>query len=338
MTEGVDYSWGRPDPAELYRLGKRFAVRYVSYDRTGKNLTKAEADRLHAAGLATVTNWEHSHLDQLGGYSRGVEHAREADRLHRACGGPPDRPIYFSTDFDASPAQLATCYDYLRGCADVLGWDRVGVYGGIRTIDHMADRGVRWLWQTYAWSAGQWHPATDLRQYRNGVRLAGGEVDLNKAMTSDFGQWGVAVATPHENWKYRGYDYVNTSAEQPTTKDHQAAKAHEYSWRLWKAHPRDRELMEAILAAVTGGDQGAILERIDTVAGELSAEFAEMANRYEAMLETAQTEREAILTALATVPAEVRAELGDRDGEAVEAAVRRVLERIHVTVAPADGD
>ena len=29
-AKGVDYSFGRPDPAEMARLGYRFAVRYIS--------------------------------------------------------------------------------------------------------------------------------------------------------------------------------------------------------------------------------------------------------------------------------------------------------------------
>jgi hypothetical protein len=189
-VEGVDYSWGRPDPRTLFRLGKRFAIRYLSYDTTGKNLTRAEADRLVAAGLAVVSNWEDAAGDQLGGYNRGVTHATEAARQHRACGGPPDRPIYFSTDFDATTRQLATCYDYLRGAASVIGWARVGGCGGHRTINYMRDRGVRWLWQTYAWSGGQWAGGAHLRLYRNGVRLAGAEVDLDRAVEADYGQWG----------------------------------------------------------------------------------------------------------------------------------------------------
>lgn len=197
--EGVDYSWGRPRPSELAELGKRFAVRYVSYATTGKNLTRGEADALRAAGLSIVTNWENQAGDQLGGISRGRTHAAEADRLHRQCGGPPDRPIYFSTDFDATADQLKVCYDYLRGCADIIGWDRVGVYGGRRTIDYMLGRGVQWRWQTYAWSGlnnrfnpddPRWVDGTHIHQYNNGVRLDNADTDLDRAMTADYGQWG----------------------------------------------------------------------------------------------------------------------------------------------------
>ena len=40
---GVDYSWARPKPSDLYAQGYTFAARYLSYDTTGKNLTAAEA-------------------------------------------------------------------------------------------------------------------------------------------------------------------------------------------------------------------------------------------------------------------------------------------------------
>jgi hypothetical protein len=187
--EGVDYSWARPDPVCLSKNGKRFAVRYVSWDRTGKNINMAEADRLIAAGLSIVTNWEFAATDQLKGRTRGQNDATEADRLHRLAGGTPGRPIYFSADFDASEAQLVECLKYLTGCADTIGWNRVGVYGGYRTIAFMRDAGVRWLWQTFAWSEGRWHSAANIQQYRNGVTMCGGDIDLNRAMTADYGQW-----------------------------------------------------------------------------------------------------------------------------------------------------
>lgn len=195
-VEGVDYSWGRPDPECLYRNGKRFAVRYVSFNTTGKNITLSEAQRLNAAGLSIVTNWEWDAHDQLGGLPAGEGHAAAADELHRRAGGPADRPIYFSTDFDANPSQLTVAYDYLRGAAREIGWSRVGVYGGVRTIRFMADKGVRWLWQTYAWSGGVWDRRANIRQYRNGVQLCGGDTDLNRAMTDDYGQWTIGGSVP----------------------------------------------------------------------------------------------------------------------------------------------
>jgi len=191
MAKGVDYSWSRPSPEALKKAGIKFVCRYLSYRTDGKNLTLAEAKKLNAVGISVVSNWENSAGDMLGGYSAGMEHAKEADRQHRACGGPSGKPIYFSVDFDATPAQLTTCYAYLKGVASVIGWDRIGVYGGYKAIAYMHAKGIKYLWQTYAWSGGKWHPNAMIQQYKNNVSFAGGYVDHNRSMTADFGQWKV---------------------------------------------------------------------------------------------------------------------------------------------------
>lgn len=105
--KGVDYAWGRPGLAALLAAGAHFACRYLSYNTTGKNLTRAEADRLRAAGIDPVSNWEAagSWPEFSGGAATGARHAREAARQHTACGGPGTRPVYFSTDFN--PVSLA---------------------------------------------------------------------------------------------------------------------------------------------------------------------------------------------------------------------------------------
>jgi hypothetical protein len=333
----VDYSWGRPNLAELARLGKRFIIRYVSFDRTGKNLTKAEADAARAAGLSIVTNWEWDRFDQLGGRTRGVEHAREADRLHRAAGGPPE-PIYFSTDFNATATQLATCYAYLEGAASVLGWGRVGCYGGRRTIDFMATRGVRWLWQTYAWSGfsplsgrfdednTRWHPAAAIHQYNNGVRVAGADCDLNRAMKTDYGQWGqeeddvTKAEVLDALQEYFDRDYSHSGLVDTDTMPegwHRSLKSR-IAYAGMTASPRSRARFAkdvwadpggakvlagqaAILAAVAGDDVAA------AVRAELAAHDAAMAQR------------------LAGLPAALAELVPAASAEQVEVALRTVL-------------
>jgi hypothetical protein len=189
--EGVDYAWSRPDPAGLYAAGKRFASRYLSYDRTGKNLTFDEAERLNAAGLAVVCNWEWRAGDARGGYDAGRTYAQEAVRQAAVCGMPTGRPIYFSVDYD--PAGAYGVIDaYFNGIASVLPVAQIGAYGGYYTIDHLLNAGlIRWAWQTFAWSGGLWHPGAHVQQYRNGVVVAGGDVDLDRGMVADFGQWTI---------------------------------------------------------------------------------------------------------------------------------------------------
>lgn len=188
--EGVDYAWQHPSPAALVAAGKRFACRYLSHD-PGKNLSAAEAQRLHAAGIAVVSNWEATSTGPRGGSNQGVADARDAAAQHAAFGGPADRPIYFSVDWNVQPHELPAVDAYFRGVASVLGLARTGAYGGEYVIAHLFDTHlIRWGWQTYAWSGG-WDGRAQLQQYRNGVRLGGADVDLDRATTVDYGQWPI---------------------------------------------------------------------------------------------------------------------------------------------------
>jgi hypothetical protein len=196
VTRGVDYSWGRPRPSALRAAGYTFACRYHSYSTTGKNLTLSEAQALIAAGVDVVSNWEYSASEALNGYSQGVSNAQEAQRQALACGAPPDRPIYFSVDFDATPGQQTAINAYFDGIASVIGRGRTGGYGGFYVIQRLFDAGkIAWGWQTYAWSGGLWDSRAQLRQVRNGVTIDGADCDLDEAWAVDFGQWGHAGAT-----------------------------------------------------------------------------------------------------------------------------------------------
>lgn len=195
--EGVDYSWDRPNPHTLYTAGKRFAIRYLSYDTTGKNLTYAESNALFHAGLSVVCNWEYNVHDALGDHDTGVTHAHSAWVEATSVGKPPGRPIYFSVDFDASAAQLVKVAAYLRGCADEIGVYNVGVYGGYNTIDYCYKHKVAdWFWQTYAWSGSKIHKQAHIYQYSNGHVIGGGKVDYDRAIKADFGQWNLVDPNP----------------------------------------------------------------------------------------------------------------------------------------------
>jgi Domain of unknown function (DUF1906) len=199
MAKGCDYSWARPNLNALRGAGITFACRYLSYDRSGKNLTRAEALRLQGTGIAPVSNWEWQERDVLGGRARGVQHARDAAAQHAACGGPLDRPIYFSVDFDLQPADVRQAAAYFDGVNSVIGAERTGVYGGLFTVSSMfATNRAKWIWQTSAWSRGQWHPRAHIRQVSYGVWVGGGQVDIDQSFGQDFGQWGAVAPTGGE--------------------------------------------------------------------------------------------------------------------------------------------
>jgi hypothetical protein len=191
VAKGCDYSWERPTMSGLVAAGVTFAVRYVSHDTTGKNLTKGEADALRGSGIDVVTNWEYATDAALRGRSQGVSDAANAINMHVALGGPTDACIYFSVDFDAQDSDMRQVAAYIDGAASVIGYERTGVYGGYRVIANLAATNrCKYFWQTSAWSGGRWHPAAQLRQTDYHVPVGGSYIDIDMSMSDDFGAWG----------------------------------------------------------------------------------------------------------------------------------------------------
>jgi hypothetical protein len=185
---GIDYAWQHPGPAAIAAAGYRFACRYLSRDLS-KNLTRAEADQLAAHDISVVANWEFAADAALGGYAQGVADAQLALAQATAAGMPSGRPIYFSVDWDVTPAQEAAVTAYLQGAASVLGVGQVGEYAGYYPVRIARDNGtVAWTWQTSGWSGGQWDSRDTIRQ-TGSATVGGVQVDTNEAMAADYGQW-----------------------------------------------------------------------------------------------------------------------------------------------------
>ena len=192
---GVDYAWQRPAPDGLKKAGHRFAMRYLSHDPS-KNLTGAERDALWAQGIAVGLVWESTANRALAGAAAGAQDARDASQQAFAL-GLQDIPVYFAADWDVTPAQKPKVAAYLQGAVSELGKNRVGVYGGYWVIKYIAEKKTcAWFWQTYAWSGGNVHPEAHIYQHKNGVQLAGGNVDLNKASTVGLGSLRGPKAVP----------------------------------------------------------------------------------------------------------------------------------------------
>ena len=194
---GGDFSWSRPDPADLKRAGWSFVVRYVSDTpgNPGKRMHRPEAVALSAAGLDVVSVFQTSKGFMAGGAAGGRREAPIAHRQAIEAGMPASRPIYFACDFDAQPDQMAAVLAFLDAARSVLGPNRVGVYGSYSVIaraqGHWATQhpGERlFCWQTRSWSAGRWADV-DLRQHTHDITVAGAQVDLDSAHSDDFGQW-----------------------------------------------------------------------------------------------------------------------------------------------------
>lgn len=187
---GFDYSWSRPDPAQLRAAGAQFVCRYLSND-PGKNLTASEVKALVGAGIAVVCNWESTATRANdGGFTGGAADAAAALAQARACGIPDDRPIYFSVDQDTTVGPKITAY--FQGIASIIPRSRIGVYGGYQVVKGCLDAKLAsWAWQTYAWSGWptRWDPRANIRQVENSLKIGSADVDRNESQTLDFGQY-----------------------------------------------------------------------------------------------------------------------------------------------------
>lgn len=188
-TEGIDYSWARPGGAAIAAAGKKFAVRYLYPDgQGGKGLDASELQDLQAHGIEVPVVYESYAARAKEGRAAGHADARTAQAALQAVGLPTGMPIYFAVDYDAPEGDQGIIDKYLRGAADVIGADRVGVYAGYWVVKRCKENGTaKWLWQTYAWSGGNVLDGIHLYQYRNGQDL-NGAVDFNKSLQENYGQ------------------------------------------------------------------------------------------------------------------------------------------------------
>lgn len=216
MAEGYDYSYSRPSVANLKTGKAEFVCRYLS-NTAGKNITKAEATALHNAGIAIVLVWETGSNSALNGYNAGKNHASIAKKQAHEIEFPDDRPIYFAVDFDATETDQKKINSYLNGAASVLGENRVGIYGGYWPVSRALDaKTAKWAWQTYAWSGGKWDSRAHIRQYENGYKLANHDVDRNRSMKTDYGQWKPPGKVTPKMATVEPY-YLNVAVSKPIT-------------------------------------------------------------------------------------------------------------------------
>jgi hypothetical protein len=170
-----------------------FVLRYVPYQGDGgKGLTATEVADYHANGLPIAVVFESTQFRPMEGRSAGAADARTSLGAFRALGFPDDRPVYFAFDWDVQPADYAACDEYMRGAADILGVECVGVYGHDHLCAHFQQAGLAtWFWQTLAWSGGRVFAGRHLYQATNGQTIFGSEVDFDDSYQDDFGQWPV---------------------------------------------------------------------------------------------------------------------------------------------------
>lgn len=191
----IDEDWSKADPVQLRAAGYTGVIGYVSEDTTGKNLTRAQVDAAHAAGLDVGLVYEYATVAAAQGANRGVRDAAIAVDQALALGAPAEVCLYAAVDFNPTPAQMPAVLAYLEAFQQYAAGAvyRAGAYGGYPTCQYLAQHGYTGLlWQTYAWSGGLWWPSAVLRQTLNHITVAGATVDRDEAESPDWGQWKAA--------------------------------------------------------------------------------------------------------------------------------------------------
>lgn len=198
----IDYSGGVPSAEAIRDAGHVGAIRYVSDRRkgaewmTGKPMLAGEAEALQAAGLTVVSCYQYGKgptADWRGGLEAGKKHAERGLELHRAAGGPDNKPIYASIDDNPTVVEFATMIaPYLVGWQGVVGDANLGVYANSGTINLARLAGLgSYFWQ-HDWGTpkGYVHPDAHLHQFEIDKRAIDGVgIDLNAILKPDYGQW-----------------------------------------------------------------------------------------------------------------------------------------------------
>lgn len=203
MIEGVDYSATAhalsPSVTSLQDYGKRFVGRYIVNDKSpgGRGITAAEYQRMTAGGIEVFLYWESSAAWMAEGFAAGVVAATNAMNNLRAVGMPLEMPVYFACDWDAEPWQQDAIDDCLRGCASVIGLERVGLYAGVYPLRRAMQNGTAtWFCQTSAWSGGQILDGIHLYQYAYNQYIDGTNCDWVRAYQENYGQASKFIEKP----------------------------------------------------------------------------------------------------------------------------------------------
>lgn len=150
----------------LVENGVEFVGRYLVPQSMWKALTKEEAERLRAAGLAILLCWEIEASRALGGADVGADDGQRARRLAQELGIPAGTAIYFAVDFCPQENEYDAVGAYIRAASEAAAPYRGGVYGSYYTVEAMARRNAcDAFWQCVAWSNGNVSEHADAYQY-----------------------------------------------------------------------------------------------------------------------------------------------------------------------------
>lgn len=174
---GYDVDFYKPTIKLLKAHRANFVMGYLSHD-PAKNMTKAYADKVRKNGMGIGLVWETTARRASGTFANGQSDAYEAMAQSSALGFPTFLPIYFAVDFDAVPSQV---HDYFDGVKATIH-DRTGVYGSYRVVNDLYySNGIKWTWQTLAWSGSKWFRHNTMEQTKIEIDWGPGKVDADTA-------------------------------------------------------------------------------------------------------------------------------------------------------------
>jgi hypothetical protein len=199
VVQGIDFGWSGVSAATARSIGAHFALSYISYDPS-KDWTRSLVDSYHATGLATVATFESTATRAEQGCAAGAADARYTEGKLAALDAPAGQPFTMAIDFDANGPEVEPYFH----CAQAAEPGLVNAYGGYRPLLYLYQHhDVGNLnFQTYAWSNGQWLPASiaPLEQWLNGSSY-----DHDRALLPVYGQWPAPVTKTHVNHHYKRY-------------------------------------------------------------------------------------------------------------------------------------
>ena len=206
---GVDYSQGY-NIQSLKNGHVDFVCRYIGYTSMSlpqdKIITYSEAYDLLSAGIDIVSLWEWT-SDRASmkntfyngsptlAFAGGVADATAAALSHKSIGGPPESPIYFAIDYSTDGTDTV---DYFSGVRSVLGMNRVGAYGPPAALMFLIKQGL--ISYTWAWSPPPQGFTPNIIQVSADVKMGDMTIDIDAALSMDFGQWKASGTLPIPQW------------------------------------------------------------------------------------------------------------------------------------------
>ena len=195
VTAVLDYSVARPAPADIKSRGYVGVMRYVApigaasgpafggADDSHKVIFQPEYNALYAQGLAVGLNWEWYTNRAREGASAGTQDATEALRQSNILGYTG--ALYFSIDYDAPPGDQPALNAYFQACAQVIGFTRLGCYGGYWPLSRLFTAGlISYGWQANAWSGTNRESRAHLLQTL--TKDFSGQADIDTVLKPDW--------------------------------------------------------------------------------------------------------------------------------------------------------